>query len=684
MDKTSIMKIKNILILPLLSLLMTSCSLGGFNTDNKTDDNNNQQTDNNNDNESGDNGNTNTEPVTPPQTETNYFPIDRVREYYASKGITGVELPVINIKKETLILDIEEKQSYPSCLEILIRGQYDETYIKEMKKLGYVQVPNSSYKDKNNQVRIEAAYSSFNSHTVLRYWLDCDYDNPYPLEDTGRKIIDYEDDFVPSVALPYDTNLNDKEVIQNDITYKFDTYSGNHHPTRNNDKITLYNRNKLTISSTTYTIDKIVFTIAESDLEVTSTLTPSKGEVTLEGNTLTYLGPTQSVSFVASGGFTFTNIQLTYPKEISVPPDTEGISTIKELKEAYKDYQYTLDDNGYYRTNDKVTLQVRYIARFDSKSNVDKARGKTLVIDETGAIILSSPIYYTNNEAVLYKCNFTWIQVEGYVAFDHDEIEVNVTSLKVNSNLRVKYQKENLFDKEITTQEELLNDVLDLKTNESGYRSGNLVKFKGITFYQQTSYNHCIYLDKNGHIIPVYSPNTSPIGNYLDLYAMEMVIDNRPYLVPIYMDEYEDYTTDDLAVFNDDDIITVCDLNSIYSIKYSNDDTYRLSMYHVYKADVYFSKYCAQSYSFNTTYYSYLDSTRTFYSTGQSLVDIIERKALISMNGTNDNNYIDSSASVEVVESKKITYHFVLTALDEYNNNSFWRVSGVGNLNKKS
>jgi hypothetical protein len=276
-------------------------------------------------------------------------------------------------------------------------------------------------------------------------------------------------------------------------------------------------------------------------------------------------------------------------------------------------------------------------------------------------------------------------EVEGYVAFFNGVMEIKVSSYKYNSNLHVTYNVEDFVTKEISSQEELLNDLLPLKTNNAGYNVNKIVRMNDLSFLSfYNSAGSYLFIDKNGKIIPVYTFNNKDSfnissTNLMTVIAVETMYKNRPSLRLLSVDYDDEKEKNDFDFVND--VIEVSDFSSFANIGFSSDDNYRKSELSIYKADVYVSSYAYDKYTINTSYYSYKESGHTYYTTGNSQVNASKHDSLgvfnenCTYNGYFDDYLIDYCTSEEEVKDCQFTIYFTLAYLDRVDGKNMWRVN---------
>ena len=155
------MKQKSLLLLPLLSSLLCGCSLLPITSSSEDF----SATSSSSSRSSRSSVSTSSEP------QENYFPLEEITSFYASRGIEGISIPSIEISNQALVEDIETLHSHSyDELKITFYNDVSSTYIKAAKKLGWVEQrinSNPCYIDPTGTIAFHCYFYSNFAHTDL-------------------------------------------------------------------------------------------------------------------------------------------------------------------------------------------------------------------------------------------------------------------------------------------------------------------------------------------------------------------------------------------------------------------------------------------------------------------------------------------------------------------------------------
>lgn len=485
--------------------------------------------------------------------------------------------------------------------------------------------------------------------------------------------------------------VGDKSTYSFDnFTFSFNQSTSSYKPAceKSND-IILYASNQLTVSSL-YEIRKIEFTRYEKKVK-DGDLVSNIGSVVKEGNITRWTGAGKSVTFTAQAQYRFDNIDIYYVEHAQ--PTISGEHTVKEILDFAKDYEYTPSIHGWYITENLVTVKIKAIDAMDSvtTSGLDGgARGKVLCVDNTGYIICSSatkgtPPTLFENVRDYIKAGTTTYEVTGYLAFFNDVVEIKVDSYKYDKDLVIDYDLDDYVYDGVTDASGFMTHCKNIKQNKDGYGVGSIVKLSGVTYFNKYNSSGSYYfLDQSGALIPVYSfldkDRASLIeGKVYDLIGVESLYNGRPSFRVL---EVSNNTEVEPIGFDFSEAVEANSTDDFYKINpYTSgyEDAYYSSATTIYKMDAYVSRYAADKYTFNTSYYYDLSSEQ--YTTGSSQVNAASHKALGMFNESITykqlfKDFILENASSEAeCEGLKITLYFTLAYLDKVDGKYMWRVN---------
>ncbi len=326
------------------------------------------------------------------------FPLSSVVSFLSSRG---VENPTSYLKSK--ILEIENVSSY-QLIEDDDRPYFEVIFDMEQSYLDdiYSELASSDWENYDGQILIDSGHNVGvcfyykNDECHIEFYAYSDLVVVPPEEDPGEEGEDKELDFPLQNAgyIAKETDLDNKSYTFNqDFTFSFAKNGGTTPISTKSNYVALYTNNSLTISSK-YEMKKIEFTNQDSS---------KNGDLTADGVNLvksdtltTWSGKSNSIAFTASSQYRFSNIKIYYFEHVE--PVIEGLKTIKEVLEFAETVIYT-PTNGWYLTNNTVTVKVKAIDAIDSvtTSGLDaNARGKVLCVDETGYIVISSGVSKSN------------------------------------------------------------------------------------------------------------------------------------------------------------------------------------------------------------------------------------------------------------------------------------------------
>ena len=462
--------------------------------------------------------------------------------------------------------------------------------------------------------------------------------------------------------------MDGKNFTRNDVKYEFAKNAGNE-PLwyREESRFYICNKNSLTVS-TEYEIKSIIFEL-HGGHDYSGIFNSNVGETTIDEDrtAISYTGNSSSVTFTAAQGtVVITKITIEYVHKISVPPTTEGISSISSIKETYKDEAKT--HTGYYLTNNKVKVQVRIIDKILLDDENPSLKGKIVTCDATGVIIITTPPYVDDDVSMYIAFgNFACLEIDGYVAFNNGDVEIALESYTYNSNLNYRYlaiDSREFYAKEIHTTNELFADF----ENTSNFKVGEVVKFNNVStidFEQYFKSYIAVDEESNMFIIKDISmmltedgiTRVSSLGAgwLYDLYGVAIKVGERIVFYPINGERKEDSS----IRFDYSKAV------EITSTDYFYDHTLTTADYSsIFKLEGYSSYYGMYKTSFNERYFYQSEN----YSTGDYLKDVVDKHSLVyaSKSSHLNNNLINFAKNEDEVLERKETKYFYISACETY------------------
>lgn len=619
------------------------------------------------------------------------FPLSSVVSFLSSRG---VENPTSYL--ESKILEIVNVSSY-QIVEDDDRPYFEVIFDMEQSYLDdiYSELASAGWENYDGQILIDSGYNIGvcfyykNDECHIEFYAYSDLVVVPPEEDPGEEGEDKELDFPLQNAgyIAKETNLDGKAYTFNqDFTFSFAKNGSTTPKSEKSNYVALYTNNSLTISSK-YKIKKVEFTNQSSSYF---------GDLSVDGVTLnktnsitTWTGEAKSITFTALAQYRFNNVKIYYFEHTE--PVIEGLKTIKEVLDFAKDIEYT-PTNGWYLTNNTVTVKVKAIDAIDSvtTSGLDaNARGKVLCVDETGCIVISSgvsksnPIDFYQRVKDYIKAGTTTYVVTGKIAFFNDVVEIKVDSYQYDPDLVINYDLEEFSTSGITTSELLMNHCKAIKTNKDGYGVGKIIKMASLTYFNK--YNDAgsyYFLDQDGKLVPIYSlldkdRSSLEVGKVYDIIGFESLYKGRPSLRIL---EVSLNFSSEPASFDFAEAVSRDNTKYFYSVNKDNAsyiDEFYSSVVTVYKMDVYVSSYAYDKFTFNNSYYEYNKS----FTTGNSQVAAAQHYSLGVFN--EDLEYkqlftdfdLANAKSKEEADNLQLTLYFTLAFLDTVDGKKMWRVN---------
>lgn len=616
------------------------------------------------------------------------FPVNEVKEYLASRGVeeSSYVIPsTISSLTGVLSIDKEEEDEYPSInITLEAISNYQEIY-NQLDSLHY-DLTGDIFVDPEEVIAFEIWNNEENTLTYINVYAYSDLIEIPPEEEEGEnKELNFPLQDAGYIAK--ETNLDGKSYTFSDFTFSFSKNGGSNNPiSEKSNYVALYTNNTLTISSK-YKMKKVEFT--NQDSAKNGNLTVDEVTLTKTSSLTTWTGEAKSITFTALAQYRFSNVKIYYFEHAE--PVIEGVKTIAEVLEFAETIEYT-PTNGWYLTNNTVTIKVKAIDAIDSvtTSGLDpQARGKVLCVDETGYIIVSSgvsksnPIDFYQRVKDYIKAGTTTYVVTGKLAFFNDVVEVKAESYQYDSSLEIDYDLDEFVTSGVTSSELLMNHCKSIKTNSDGYGVGKVIKMNALTYFNK--YNDAgsyYFLDQEGKLVPIYSlldkdRSSLQVGKVYDITGLETIYKGRPSLRIL---EVSINLGAEPASFDFADAVSRENTKYFYSVN-SDNSTYKDEFYNsvitVYKMDVYVSEYAYDKYTFNSSYFEY---NKTF-TTGNSQVSAAQHYSLGVFN--EDLEYkqlfldfdLANAKTSEEADNLKLTLYFTLAFLDTVDGKKMWRVN---------
>lgn len=619
-----------------------------------------------------------------------YFPTSDVISFLSSRGVINPSNYLTSKIKgidRVISFEIVEEDIPYYHVETNITQAYYQEIMAELASLNWDNGEGGVLVDPTLTVGVHGYFN--NNIYAFDFYAYSDIIAVPPEEDPEEEGEEKELDFPLQNAgyIAKETNLDGKSYTFNqDFTFSFAKNGSNTPISEKSNYVALYTNNSLTISSK-YRMKKVEFT--NQDSSKNGDLTADEVKLTKSSTLTTWTGSAKSITFIASSQYRFSNIKIYYFEHVE--PVIEGLKTIKEVLDFAETVTYT-PTNGWYLTNNTVTVEVKAIDAIDSvtTSGLDaNARGKVLCVDKTGYIVLSSgvsksnPIDFYQRVKDYIKAGTTTYVVTGKLAFFNDVVEIKVDSYQYDPDLEINYDLNDFVTSGINSSELLMNHCKAIKTNNDGYGVGKIIKMNALTYFNK--YNDAgsyYFLDQEGKLVPVYSlldkDRTSlQINKVYDIIGFESVYKGRPSLRIL---EVTLNLESDPASFDFTDSITKEDTKYFYNVNSGNssyEDEFYNSAVTVYKMDVYVSSYAYDKYTFNSSYYQYNKS----FTTGNSQVAASQHYSLGVFN--EDLEYkqlftdfdLANAKTIEEANNLKLTLYFTLAFLDTVDGRKMWRVN---------
>ena len=628
-------------------------------------------------------------PPEPPTPEVISFPVDEVEFYLSSRGVqTGSYTIPGTICELTgvLSIDIDEEDEYPHIKVTLEAISNYQAIYNQLDELHY-DLSGDIFVDPNEVIAFEIWNSVENYYTYINVYAYSDLIEVPPEEEEGEnKELSFPLQDAGYIAK--ETNLDGKSYTFNDFTFAFAKNGSNTPISEKSNYVALYTSNTLTISSK-YEMKKVEFT--NQDSAKNGNLSVDGVELTKSSSLTTWTGEAKSITFTALSQYRFSNIKIYYFEHEE--PVIEGVKTIKEVLDFAETITYT-PTNGWYLTNNTVTIKVKAIDAIDSvtTSGLDpQARGKVLCVDETGYIIVSSgvsrsnPIDFYQRVKDYIKAGTTTYVVTGKIAFLNDVVEIKVDSYQYDSSLSIDYDlDEFISSKTVNSSESFMNHCKNIGTNKNGYGVGEIVRLNGLTYFNKYRKSGSYYfLDRSGKLVPIYSlldkdRSSMILGNTYDIIGLESIYNGRPSLriLEVMSSELEPVSYDLANAVKKDDTAYFYNVNPS---KEAYKEEFYNSVTTVYKMDVYVSRYTDNDYTFNVGYH--YDGVYKEYTTGNSETDAANYNSLGMSNENLDYNQtfydyaLELAKSEEGIENYKVTIYFTLALLKTVNGKEMWKAN---------
>ena len=619
-----------------------------------------------------------------------YFPTSEVITFLSSRGVENpanyLTSKIKGIDKVISSEIVEEDIPY-FHVETNITNAYYQEIMAELASLNWDNGEGGVLVDPTLTVGIHGYLN--NSIYSFDFYAYSDIIAVPPEDDPEQEGEEKELDFPLQNAgyIAKETNLDGKSyTFSQDFVFSFAKNGSNTPISEKSNYVALYTNNSLTISSK-FKMKKIEFT--NQDASKNGDLAVGEEKLAKSSGLTTWVGEAKSITFTALAQYRFNNVKIYYFEHTE--PVIEGLKTIKEVLDFAKDIEYT-PTNGWYLTNNTVTVQVKAIDAIDSvtTSGLDaNARGKVLCVDETGYIICSSgvsksnPIDFYQKVKDYIKEGTTTYVVTGKIAFFNDVVEIKVDSYQYDPDLEIEYDLNDYVTPGINTSELLMNHCKSIKTNKDGYGVGKIIKMPSLTYFNK--YNDAgsyYFLDKDGKLVPIYSlldkdRSSLQEGKVYDIIGFESLYKDRPSLriLGVSINSESDPASFDFA-----NAVSKENTKYFYNVN-SENSSYKEEFYNsattIYKMDVYVSSYAYDKFTFNNSYYEYNKS----FTTGNSQVAAAQHYSLGVFN--EDLEYkqlftdfdLATASSKEEADNLHLTLYFTLAFLDTADGKKMWRVN---------
>ncbi len=613
------------------------------------------------------------------------FPLSEVTTFLSSRGVNSpasyLSSKILEIES-VISYQVVENDDYPYFEVVYDKEEsYSNEILVQLLEAGWENFDSEILMDPGHNIALKSFYKNDACHIELYAYNDLVVVPPEE-EEGENKDIDFPLQNAGYIAK--ETNLSGKSYTFSDFTFAFTRNGSSNDPaSEKSNYVALYTDNTLTISSK-YKIHKIEFSDNKDkngDLSASGVLLTKANDLTI------WEGEGKSITFIALAQYRFNNVKIYYFEHVE--PVITGEKTIKEVLEFAKTIEYT-PTNGWYLTNNEVTIKVKAIDAIDSvtTSGLDaNARGKVLCVDETGYIVCSSgvsknnPIDFYQRVKDYIKSGEVTYAVNGKIAFFNDVVEIKVDSYQYLSDLEIDYDLNDYVTSDVTDSDSFMNHCKIIKTNSDGYGLGKIVKLNALTYFNKyNSAGSYYFLDQEGKLVPVYSlydkdRNSMQEGKVYDIIGVESLYKGRPSLRIL---EVNSNLGADPASFDFSSAVEKETTKYFYNVN-SEHTSYQEEFYNsvttIYKMDVYVSRYAADKYTFNESYYKINNE----YTTGNSQVTAAQHYSLGVFNEDLDYKQIFLDFVLENATSEEecvsLTLYFTLAYLDTVDGKEMWRVN---------
>lgn len=616
------------------------------------------------------------------------FPLSEVTAFLSSRGVSS---PTSYLSSK--ILEIVDVISYQvveddDCPYFEVIYDMEEAYVDailtQLLEAGWENLDSETLMDQGHNIALKSFYKNDGCHIELFAYSDLVMVPPEE-EEGENKELEFPLQNTGYIGGTDSGNADGKKYTFGDFTFYFlkNNGGGNPHSKKSN-YFVLYENNMMTISSK-YKIKKVEFTNQDpsnfGDLSVDNVTLSKSGSIT------TWTGSSKSITFTALAQYRFNNVKIYYFEHVE--PVITGEKTIKEVLEFAETIEYT-PTNGWYLTNNEVTIKVKAIDAIDSvtTSGLDaNARGKVLCVDETGYIVCSSgvsknnPIDFYQRVKDYIKSGETTYAVNGKIAFFNDVVEIKVDSYRYLSDLEIDYDLNDYVTSGVTNSDSFMNHCKEIKTNNDGYGLGKIVKLNALTFFNKyNSAGSYYFLDQDGKLVPVYSlldkdRSSLQEGKVYDIIGVESLYKGRPSLRILKVTSNLGADPSSFDFSNAVEKETTKYFYNVNSEHASYQDEFYNSVTTIYKMNVYVSRYAADKYTFNESYYK----INKEYTTGNSQVTAAQHYSLGVFNEDLDYKQIFIDFVLENATSEEecvsLTLYFTLAYLDTVDGKEMWRVN---------
>lgn len=628
---------------------------------------------------------------------TNYWPGEEISSFLLEKGISDVEVPEITVYYSDLLdHGIGQKDDYTYYYLTLSFDLY-QPVVTSFSSSGYT-LSDGYYHDTNNKLSVSISQSTRSTNVSIYDSRDLTIVEP-PIDDidppsddlTGTSIAEIDIQKLLGKSSLSSFTATDES---SGLTFTANVAEGSSNPVSTNDNggyVAIYGGNTLSISGKT--VKKIEFNFSTYGSKVPD-ISVNEGTISKDSTNnylWTWVGESDSLVFTSVSQSRYDTCKIWYYASEEDIPVLEGVSTIKEVLDAAKTISYTPNSSGWYLSNMSVTINCEAIDCIDSISTSGgldgNARGKVLVVDETGYILVSSatsgsgyiPFYQRVKDYL--KAGTTQYEVTGHVAFLNGVVEIKVDTYSYKSSLVIDKKYEEYVKHTYSSSSDFVNDAIQITPNPHGYGSKDVIRMTGLTYFNKyNSAGSYLFLDQQGNIVPVYSyldkDRTSLVkGHCYDIIGLETLYTNRPSLrvLKVVPSTLEPVTFDFV-----NDVVSLDTVNQFYNLKQSTSEEYVKSELTVYKVHGYVSSYGDDKYTFNVAYYKGVDGV---YTTGDTENNAVNHYSLGIFNEDLDYKQtlldfdISRCSSEEEVKDKALDLYFTLARVEQKNKKNYWRIN---------